>query len=278
MTQTVHILNGDSTSHRIKKGNIRGDIIVWREMLADGFIDKDVGSDVFWNKRYTFFENELGISKLDYYDKTIKELVKIEDLSNYKEVILWFEFDLFCQVNLMALCTYLLKYYKKNIDYFLVCVGKEKDKENLQTLADFTPQEYQNLYNNKIRLSRNDLLFAKKSWEVYANNNEKELGQYNFKKNIKFKYLQLAINQHLKRFPGKGELNQIDYRILELINSNGRSGKDIIGELLNWQRKETVYGFGDLQYILHLRKLNDFYEIKDQQYYLNNKGKSILAK
>lgn len=277
MTQTVHILNGDSTSYGIKKGNIKGDVIVWREMLADGFIDKDIGSDVFWKKRYTFFENELGISKLDYYDKCIKELVKIEDLSNYNEVVLWFEFDLFCQVNLMALCTYLLKYYRKEISYFLVCVGKEKDRENLQTLADFSPKRYQYLYNDKIRLSRNDLLFAKESWEVYANNNEKELGQYNFNKNVKFKYLQLAIDQHLKRFPGKGELNQIEYKILELIGSNGRKEKDIIRDLLNWQRNETVYGFGDLQYILRLRKLNDFYMIKDQQYYLNNKGKSILA-
>ena len=277
MTQTVHILNGDSTSFGIKKGNINGDIIVWREMLADGFIDKDVGSDVFWKKRYSFFENELGISKLDYYDKCIKELVKIEDLSNYNEVVLWFEFDLFCQVNLMALCTYLLKYYRNDISYFLVCVGKEKDRENLQTLADFSPKEYQYLYNDKIRLSRNDLLFAKESWEVYVNNNEKELGQYNFNKNVKFKYLQLAIDQHLKRFPGKGGLNQVEYKILELISSNGRTKKDIIRDLLNWQRCETVYGFGDLQYILHLRKLNDFYKIKDQQYYLNNKGKSILA-
>ena len=277
MTQTVHILNGDSTSFGIKKGNINGDIIVWREMLADGFIDKDVGSDVFWKKRYSFFENELGISKLDYYDKCIKELVKIEDLSNYNEVVLGFEFDLFCQVNLMALCTYLLKYYRNDISYFLVCVGKEKDRENLQTLADFSPKEYQYLYNDKIRLSRNDLLFAKESWEVYVNNNEKELGQYNFNKNVKFKYLQLAIDQHLKRFPGKGGLNQVEYKILELISSNGRTKKDIIRDLLNWQRCETVYGFGDLQYILHLRKLNDFYKIKDQQYYLNNKGKSILA-
>ena len=149
ITKTVHILNGDSTAYSINKSGLSGDVIVWREMLCDGDLDLDIASDEFWMKRYAFFEEELDVSKLEYFDKSIKELIKIENVSNYNEVVLWFEYDLFCQVNLMALCTYLLKHYRKDILYYLVCTGKEKGKKKLQTLADYPANQYENLYETK---------------------------------------------------------------------------------------------------------------------------------
>jgi len=251
-------------------------LLVWRELLVDGLVNNDVGSDTFWMQRYDFFEKELGVTKLEYYDKIIKELIKIEDLSNYKEVVLWFEFDLFCQVNLLALCSYLLKYYRKDITYYLICVGNDKGKEKLQTLADYAPENYKYLLENKVKLTRNDLLFADQCWEMYVRNNREELKQFNFDKNKKFTYLQLAMNQHLMRFSNTNRLNQINTKFLEIIDSASLNEKQIVRALLKWQRDNTVYGFGDLQYFGYLKKLNNFYEIVSDQYYLNKAGKNIL--
>ena len=277
MNTTVHILNGDSTISPIKESGLSGDLIVWREMLCEGDLIKDVGSDAFWLQRYHFFENELKVNQLEYYDKIIKELIQIEDLSSYKEVVLWFEYDLFCQVNLLALCTYLLKYYRKDIFYHLVCVGKEKCDESWKTLANYSPEEYLNLYESKVKLSRNDLIFAKECWDVYVENNENTLRNFDFKRNRKFKYLHITMKQHLQRFKNKEGFNEIDRKILALIDSNELNEMNIVKELLLWQQKETVYGFGDLQYFMQLNKLKDFYYIKDDAYFLNEKGKIALA-
>ena len=48
----------------------------------------------FGIKGNTFFEEEIEVNRQEYYDKTIKELIKIEDVSNYDEIVLWFEYDL----------------------------------------------------------------------------------------------------------------------------------------------------------------------------------------
>ncbi len=276
MNKTVHILNGDSTADIIKDSGVSGDLIIWREMLCEGPLSNHVGHDEFWGLRYAYFENELKVSKLDYYDKVIKQLIPIEDLTHFDEVVLWFEYDLFCQVNLMGLCTYLLNYYSKSLTYYLVCVGQEKNSESLLTLSDYSPATYLRLYEERVKLSRYDLLFAKECWEQYVKNNNQELKGFNFKKNGKFKYFHLAMNQHLKRFPESSKLNQIDKKILETIQSNEFSERDILKELLIWQRKETVYGFGDLQYAMYLEKLHPFYDIKNNIYFLNQKGKTIL--
>ena len=276
MTKILHILNGDSTHTIFKNSSLPGDVVICREMLCEGPVVKDVGSDQFWKERYSYFENELGVSKLDYFDTTIKEIIKLQDVSNYNEVVLWFEYDLFCQVNLMALCSYLLKSYRKDIRYFLVCTGKDKGKTPLQTLADYSPNEYQNLYQKKTKLSRKDLLFAQNVWETYVSNDIDTLKDFNFNQNKKFIYLQDAINQHIQRFPAEIGLNQIDKTILAFIDSGIHDKKELIKILLHWQKKETVYGFGDLQYEIYLKKLNEFIDVKDGRMNLNLRGKEII--
>lgn len=276
MNKTLHILNGDSTAQIFSRSTIQGDVIIWREMLCEGSLHKDVGSDAFWKKRYAFFEVEIGVSKIEYFDKTIKELIKIEDTSNYNKIVLWFEYDLFCQVNLMALCVFLLKYYRKDINYYLVCIGHEKGKSYLQTLSDYSSDKYQTLYKDKIKLTRNNLLFAKQSWELYVENNKETLKEFDFDQCSKFNYLQQAINQHLQRFPSQNGLNQIENKILRIINTGVSDRNSIVNELLLWQQKETVYGFGDSQYFLYLKKLGDYYTIKNEMIILNNKGKKML--
>ncbi len=273
MTKILHILNGDSTCTIFKKSSLPGDVIIWREMLCEGPVVKDVGSDQFWKERYSYFENELGIKKLDYFDKTIKEIIQLEDVSNYKEIVLWFEYDLFCQVNLLALCTYLFKSFRKDIQYFLVCTGKEKGKSQLQTLADYSPNEYQNLYQKKTKLSRNDFLFAQKAWAVYVENDINSLKAFDFNKSKKFIYLQAAIDQHLLRVKDENGLNQIDRKILKFVNSEIYSKKELVKELLRWQKDETVYGFGDLQYEKYINKLGNFFIFENEKVKLNKRGK-----
>lgn len=272
MSKTIHVLNGDSTAKILEKSGIKGDVVVWRELLCEGPLESAVGSDEFWMKRYSYFEDEMGVSRLEYYDKTIKEIVKLEDVSNYNEVVLWFEYDLFCQVNLMVLCTYLLDNYVKKATYYLVCTGKEDGKEQLQLLSDHSPSDFKQLYENKSTLSKSSLLFAKESWGLYVENNFRKLKEFNFNQNSKFKYFQLVMDQHLLRFPAKNGLNQISTKILKIINSNTLSEKEIVLNLLNWQQEETVYGFGDVQYYLYLKKLEQYYTIEEEKYYLNKNG------
>lgn len=274
MTKVLHILNGDSIVQTLKDSGLQGEIVVWREMLCEGEVCSEVGSDEFWKLRYQYFQQEMGIPKLEYFDKIIKEIIKLDDLSNYNEVVLWFEYDLFCQVNLMALCSYLLHSYRKDINYYLICTGKEKEKTAWQPLSYFKTVGFVELYENKLKLTRNNLIFAQKSWEVIARNNKEELSNFNFNGCPKFRYLSLAMKQQLKRFPGKNGLNQIEQKILEIINLDSLNKQEIIESLLNWQQEETVYGFTDLQYKNYLQKLHIYYKIEDATYQLNSHGKS----
>lgn len=275
MSKIIHVLNGDSAVELFNKSGLEGEIVVWRELLCEGPLHTHFASDEFWAKRYAFFKEELGVEKLDYYDKSIKEILKIEDVSGYSEVVLWFEYDLFCQVNLLAACSYLLANFSEETALSLVCVGKVNGKEGLQSLTDFTAEEFVVLYRNKLNLSKGNLMFADECWKLYVENDVEKLKNFFFRK-PKFEYLQLAINQHLKRIPAEDGLNEIDTKILQIISANSYSEKDIIKALLIWQKEETVYGFADLQYVKHLKKLQNYYTVVNDCYELNIKGNEFI--
>jgi len=278
MVTSLHIVNGDSTASVLSNSNIKGDIVVWREMLCEGPLDTDVGTDKFWKLRYDFYEQELGVKKLEYFDRSIKEIIKLEDLKGYTDITLWFEFDLFCQVNLMALCSYLIKSYQKDIRYYLVCTGEDKNRKTMQFLSDYKPESWQDLFNNRLKINKKELNYSQSCWNIFVKNNLEELQNFDFDQNFKFPYFQAAMQQHLKRFPDENGLNQIENKILELIGPSLFNENEIIKQLMQWQIKETVYGFGDLQYRFYLKKLSNFYFTDNTILKLNQNGQGKLLK
>ncbi len=124
-------------------------LIIFRESLDEGIIDKNIGSDTFWKKRYAYFEAK-GVSKLEYFDDTIKPLAMLQDIPQKATLFLWFSAEEKSQINKVGLMAYLLDYYRKDITYYSVLANEKQDLENL--------------LENKERLSRNKLLDAKNQW------------------------------------------------------------------------------------------------------------------
>ena len=166
--KTLHILNGDSSLNQIKQTNIKGDTFVWRELLCEGETKFDLRSDEFWQTRIQFF-NEY----FDYFEK--EKLIELKDqffslkISAYKEIVLWFEYDLFCQINLIALLSWLKQ---SNVDtkIYLICIGEHPNYRKLVGLGEITHIEFEQQYEHKIQLGKADLEFASKIWKIYCSN------------------------------------------------------------------------------------------------------------
>lgn len=123
--------------------------IVFKEEFYKGEVTKNVGSDEFWKKRYDYAAKK-GVSKLEYFDSVIKPLMVLQDVSCYKEVVLCFYAQKNSQINARALLTYLLTYYKKDVNYYLITIDKKTND------------------TNKTKLSRKRLLEAQKQWEAFV--------------------------------------------------------------------------------------------------------------
>ncbi len=273
MKSLLHITNGDNFTSKLQSLHLKGDIITWREMLCEGKTLCNVGSESFWKTRFEFLNKNYKVSKSSFVEKTLKEYRSLCNHKQQDQIVLWFEYDLFCQINMLAVLSW-LKTHRRHAEISLVCSGKEDESDKLYGLSELSNEKLLSLYENRTILSQDDIEFADYVWQLYCSDNPIRLENLIAHNHFQFQYLSEALKAHLRRFPTiKNGLNEVENRILDTaLSQKPESRADLLGKVL---ANQGYYGFGDTQYdriITSLKPLfGSFNPVK-----LTRKGKDIL--
>ena len=273
MSSQLHITNGDSFTQRLKKLKLKGEIITWREMLCEGKTETSVGSEAFWKTRFEFLHKNYNITKSWFVEKTLKEYRSLCNHKQQDEIILWFEYDLFCQINMLAVISW-LKTHRRHVQISLVCSGYEDDSNRLYGLNELTDDQIHAHFKSRVALSQNDIEYADYVWQLYCSDNPIRLENLADFELYQFNYLEDALKAHLRRFPAiKNGLNEIENRVLQVAaEGKSPSKKALMGALL---QDQGWYGFGDTQYQRILKNLRPLFH-SFNPVRLSKKGKEIL--
>ena len=273
MSSLLHITNGDSFTERLTSLKLKGDIITWREMLCEGKTLCSVGSESFWKTRFEFLHKNYKISKSIFIEKTLKEYRSLCNHKQQDEIVLWFEYDLFCQINMIAVISW-LKTHRKYAKISLVCSGKEDDTDKMYALNELSDEKVRDLYKNKVELSQDDIEYADYVWQLYCSDNPMRLENLADFGAYKFDYLSKAITTHLHRFPSiKNGLNDMENNILrQAFDKKPENKGQFLATLL---KNQGMLGFGDTQYQRAVNRLKPLFA-GFNPVRLSKKGKEIL--
>ncbi len=269
----LHITNGNNLTDYLRELDFTDDILTWQEMLCEGPTIPKIDSEDFFNLRSEFLK--------EYYDIEVdskelqKELSKLDHTETYSEINLWFEYDLFCHINLLGVINLL---HQKNIEkpLYLICSGRVKGEKSLKALAELNPEQLKTHYENKVLLTQDDIDLAIALWRTYCGKDHNILKPY-IVTNSSFKYMSNCLKAHLKRFPHQQSgLNVLEDNILRLVRDNDiKSEHHLLGYSLNYQ---GYYGYGDTQLKRLINKLSIFFEKSENQLTLNRKGHEALLR
>jgi len=258
MADTLHILNGDSTRQILEVAGLEGDRCVWPDVLSDGPTILEVGSDEYWQTRRDYMSKAFEITVEAFDEKAKSEFEKMSGYGSYKEVVLWFEYDLFCQINLITLMHWLKGQDRGDTKISLICVGREEGYENLVALGELPPEKYPELFERRRIMGTYDFIFASDAYEAWCSNDPTDLDNFILLSSNEFPYLSDALKAHLKRFPSvQTGLTEIEEKIVELVRNGHDSSRKIVGNLLRWQ---AHHGFGDLQYFQIVNRMAPLFE------------------
>ncbi|MFS4447484.1 DUF1835 domain-containing protein [Maribacter sp. 2307UL18-2] len=273
MSSLLHITNGDAFTERLGSLQLKGDVITWREMLCEGKTLTNVGSENFWKTRFEFLNKNYKVSKSWFIEKTLKEYRSLCNHKQQDHIVLWFEYDLFCQINMLAVLSW-LKANRKYAEISLVCSGKEDESERLYALNDLNDSQLLKLYENRTILSQDDIEYADYVWQLYCSDNPMRLENLRDFENYQFKYLSEGIKSHLHRFPSiKNGLNEMENNILKLaLEERPTSKKSFLGTIL---KNQGTLGFGDSQYDRALNRLRPLFS-SFNPVRLSKTGKQVL--
>lgn len=233
---TYNILNGDSLKERFPK-KIKGEIYIARECLVDGNVNFTTNEELFEQRSNFVSKNFSEFTKEDYFNYTVSQFNSISNLPKNSEINLWFEDDLFCQVNLWFIFTLL----KSEQTLYLI----RPKKNSPYSFGHMTQEELIFSFHKKTKINKTEFEKLKQLWLNYQKNDIDSLKIISQELNTKFPFLIPVIKAHENRISIDNKISFLEQECLTLIKK--LKTKDFIPFFKAFSNQFGIYGFGDIQ-------------------------------
>jgi hypothetical protein len=231
------------------------------------------------------YEQELEDCKNDL----LRQEATLQSFVEHDETILWFEHDLFCQINLIYLLEWFSKQSLEKTRLSLICIGEFPGVRDFRGLGQLTGEQLALLFDGRYQVTEQLLSVANRAWTAYGSANPEAIELLLEEDTSAMPFLATALRAHLARFPSvTNGLGRIESKALELISEGGTDFKTLF---VKFAAAEPVYGLGDAQLWCELKRLAkgkeplikvsgiaDGKRFHDASFELTEKGKSVLLK
>lgn len=230
---TLHVLSGDSLLGPFRASGIAGDVAVFRECLVDG--PCAAGSiDEFFRVREKFLEPDNDSKAGFYSSQVIPEIEKVLSSPPDIPINLWFEHELFCQVNLW----FLLYHLADTEHLYFVPPPVESDERRFAGWADVPTEGLVECLESAVAINESDRDLGSKLWQAFSRSDGSQILELSRKDSKVFRFLDETASAAAS----------IDSEPKELVRKIARSGADTFADVFReFCRTHPVYGFGDLQ-------------------------------
>lgn len=233
-----HILNGDSLLMQLPD-DLWGETIVARECLVDGDVTGESLEELF-ETRSAYFQTVYTAEEIEYKEKTVAEFERMLQIPKDASVSLWFEEDLFCQVNLWFVA-HLLVWHNKINTVTLVL----PNRQNRYGFGGMDEVELENAFKHRQVLQTRQLFDLAQLWKFYQANDIKEMERIAALHKRDLPFLEAAVAAHAARYPVDGSEGRPKASLRALIS---KYGSEEFGPVFRaFCQTEAIYGFGDMQ-------------------------------
>ncbi len=231
---SYHVLPGDSLIAEFTKSGISGDVIVCRECLVVGDVDADSLTE-FWDQRARFILSEYAEDEIVYHETVADELAKLLDLDEHAEVNLWFEYELFCSVN-MWFCLWLL--HESGAAAYRVEPVVLSLEDRWNGFGKLSAEDLKTCYDQRIYFTPEDIQLGAALWNAFRKGDFAAVKELSNTQSRCFRYLAEVCQAAIDR----------DTRPAEILTEIDATGKQELEDIFpEFTRRAGVYGLGDLQ-------------------------------
>ena len=230
----LHVLNGDALNdHLPAHFNNR---IAFRDCLIEG--PSDYNSIVnHWLLRQSHFKKIYEVSDQEFNKRVRYEIERINHFNHAEEICLWFEFDLYCQINMW----FLINYLESNE----INIATSWAFPNHKSWKGFGAMDHRDInesFENRITFSLNEIESLKSLWQASCDRNMDIVNSLSQESSRLNQLINPSLRALCDLYPSKGlsrplnilkELNAVE----EDFGITFRKFSNLAGE----------YGYGDLQ-------------------------------
>lgn len=158
---TLHVTNGDHAAQGLARSGLPGDVVAWRDVLHDGPVPTGDPSDAFRAVRANFIaDRDWAAAAAVQIDLAARD-ARLHDLSPTDEIVLWFEPDLYDQLQLMQI---LQRFAQRDAS---VCPRLSIAPADY-LLGTLAPEKFRPAYEQRRPITPSDLTHAALAWRAFT--------------------------------------------------------------------------------------------------------------
>lgn len=226
-TRFLHVANGTSTTRLIEAAGIPGNLSTWADVLYEGPVPGGVSDEELMKVRAQYLigateKIRAGDASLDVVNDLRRWRAAIEGHHAYDELVLWFEHDLFDQLNLIQLLPWIRERVPAERIVSLVCVGSFPGHPNFKGLGELTPGELASLLDARPRVTEAQYSLAHRAWQAFREPTPEALDAVRSGDTSALPYLAPALTRFLEEYPWTTDgLSRTERRLLQLASGAG---------------------------------------------------------
>ncbi|MDQ6932131.1 MAG: DUF1835 domain-containing protein [Candidatus Eremiobacteraeota bacterium] len=244
--ETLHVTNGDSVIDLWRKMGLPGTLLAWKDILHEGPVIATMSLRDLSGMRATYLAHAGygNAIKINYeFEKRDRTMDRCHD---FREIVLWFEHDLYDQLQILQVLHYL--------------AGKELEPGRVQMILSDrylgmqSPEELAAMFPRRKPVSSVTCALARKGWSVFASDDPSgwlQLGS----QSSELPYLSGAMQRLAQEFPSVGNgLSRTEQQMLSAVARGSARKEDIFATC---QSQEEAAFLGDATFYAKLQVLCD---------------------
>ncbi len=243
----LNITNGDMAVAIMQKAGIEGDLLPWRDVLHAGPVPAGLDLAALSEVRAMFIADQ-GWAEAEAVRMGFQERdMQLRQFYRYEQVRLWFEHDLYDQLQLIQLLDWFSNQDMGSTGLSLICTDRYLGQQTPQTLASLQ------MFEQPVRQSQ--LKLASQAWQAYRQPDPRAWADLLQQDTRVLPFLEGAIRRSLQEYPGEHDgLSRTQRQMLQCLSRETMSPGKLFSQC---QLLEERIFMGDLSFFDLLRPLID---------------------
>lgn len=213
----LHVANGTCTTRLIEAAGIGGATSIWADPLYEGPVPGGLTDAELIDVRARYLSGDVPV---DAANDLGRWRSVIADRAAYDELVLWFEHDLFDQLNLVHLLAWLADFMQGGPPVSLVCVGTFPGRAMFKGLGELTPPDIASLFGMRQIVDDAQFELAGRVWQAFRQATPTALDRLRGEDTSALPFVSAAITRFLQEYPWAGDgLSRTERRLLQLADA-----------------------------------------------------------
>jgi hypothetical protein len=213
----LHVANGTSTTNEFTLAGIPGATSIWADPLHEGPVPGHLTDDQLLDVRAQHLASPgSGIALADATAELRRWRQAIDERTAYDELVLWYEHDLFDQLNLIQVLDRLAR-AREQQPVSLICIDRFPGYPRFKGLGELAPGELGSLFETRQPVTDGQYDVAARAWDAFRADSPGALLALLGTDTSALPFLAAALRRHLEDYPWTRDgLSRTERRLMTL--------------------------------------------------------------